>query len=154
MFVQFRRQVNYSVQHYILLFQPMNTEMTFRYLALENENSSPWKSTSFETGGHTSSRRRHTGVGVITGVPECRLDVEIGQIVFDYHPLYTWEHVHAQNLRQVVTAYRTEMSRDQVNACIERVSVFCKYGSGLTNLCIKNLPAIRPIYIVFFSLLR
>uniref|UniRef100_A0A183AS51 CC2D2AN-C2 domain-containing protein n=1 Tax=Echinostoma caproni TaxID=27848 RepID=A0A183AS51_9TREM len=100
---------------------PMTTEMTFRYLALENDNASFGKSMSWNFGRTTLSRRRNTGVGVLSGLPECRLDVEIRQVVFDFHPLYTWEHVHAQNLRQIVMAYQTQNSRDQVNACIERL---------------------------------
>ncbi|KAA3675212.1 uncharacterized protein DEA37_0007504 [Paragonimus westermani] len=46
--------------------------------------------------------------------------VELHLLKFDFHPLYSWEHVYAQNLQDVVQAYENEVARDQVNACIQR----------------------------------
>ncbi|VDO99035.1 unnamed protein product [Schistosoma mattheei] len=51
---------------------------------------------------------------------EYRLHVDIRRVTFDFHPLFSLEHVHVQNLRQIIQAYELTLSRDQVNACIQR----------------------------------
>ncbi|XP_018652773.1 hypothetical protein Smp_143910 [Schistosoma mansoni] len=53
---------------------------------------------------------------------EYRLYVNIQRIIFDYHPLFSLEHVYTQNLRQIIQAYELTLSKDQVNACIQRIS--------------------------------
>ncbi|CAL8075271.1 unnamed protein product [Calicophoron daubneyi] len=95
---------------------PLSTEAMRMYFGTTTDQTGP--------ATNRSSRflhRRSAGVGVINAAEDCRLEVEIHELRFEFHPLYTWEHVYAQNLKQVVIAYEAEMARDQVNACIQRI---------------------------------
>ncbi|VDQ04017.1 unnamed protein product [Trichobilharzia regenti] len=96
----------------IFYVQPLSPEMTQNYFSMQSEGSNCQNQSTFAL---NLSRNKQAG-------KECRLDVDIRRITFDFHPLFSLEHVYAQNLRQIVQAYELALSRDQVNACIQRVS--------------------------------
>ncbi|TNN06072.1 Coiled-coil and C2 domain-containing protein, partial [Schistosoma japonicum] len=95
---------------------PLSHEMTLHYL-----NS---KSRSLQLQSHptTLSCKQNSWLHNNDSIPECRLQVDIRRITFDFHSLFSLEHVHAQNLRQIIQVYELTLSRDQVNACIQRIN--------------------------------
>ncbi|KAF5399573.1 hypothetical protein PHET_07208 [Paragonimus heterotremus] len=96
---------------------PLSFETLRHYLASThkcNDLPYPYNAT---LGGR---RRRVSGIGILHGSSVRLLEVELHLLKFDFHPLYSWEHLYAQNLQEVVQAYENEVARDQVNACIQR----------------------------------
>ncbi|KAH8857544.1 Coiled-coil and C2 domain-containing protein 2A [Schistosoma japonicum] len=95
---------------------PLSHEMTLNYL---NSKSRSLQSQSLPT---TLSCKQNSWLHNNDNIPECRLQVDIRRITFDFHSLFSLEHVHAQNLRQIIQVYELTLSRDQVNACIQRIN--------------------------------
>ncbi|KAF8563415.1 hypothetical protein P879_10069, partial [Paragonimus westermani] len=97
---------------------PLSCENLRHYLAsTQKYNELPYPKNA-TLGGRL---RRAPGIGVLHGSSVHLLQVELHLLKFDFHPLYSWEHLYAQNLQEVVQAYENEVARDQVNACIQRI---------------------------------
>ncbi|VDP19706.1 unnamed protein product [Schistosoma margrebowiei] len=97
---------------------PMSFEMTQNLFNMESKGlTSQNLSTSLSQSKHIGLLNNNNN-----GNTEYRLHVDIRRVTFDFHPLFSLEHVHVQNLRQIIQAYELTLSRDQVNACIQRVS--------------------------------
>ncbi|KAF7253099.1 hypothetical protein EG68_08515 [Paragonimus skrjabini miyazakii] len=97
---------------------PLSCEALRHYLASTHKcNDLPYPNNA-TLGGR---RRRASGIGVLHDSSVRLLEVELHLLKFDFHPLYSWEHLYAQNLQEVVQAYENELARDQVNACIQRI---------------------------------
>ncbi|CAH8536677.1 unnamed protein product [Schistosoma turkestanicum] len=99
----------------IFYVPPLSFEMTQHLFNMESRGLVTSKNLS-TTAVSLSQRNKHDHS------VECRLHVDIRRITFDFHPIFSLEHVHAQNLRQIIHAYELTLSRDQVNACIQRIS--------------------------------
>ncbi|CAH8861256.1 unnamed protein product [Trichobilharzia szidati] len=117
----------------IFYVQPLSPEMTQNYFNMQSEGSN---CQHLSTSALNLSRNKQAGVRPID--KECRLDVDIRRITFDFHPLFSLEHVYAQNLRQIVKAYELALSRDQVNACIQRISALKRALKQLEGKRIAN----------------
>ncbi|KAK4468063.1 hypothetical protein MN116_008237 [Schistosoma mekongi] len=94
---------------------PLSHEMTLNYLNIKSQNL---KLQTLSTLPCKQDKWMHNN----DNITEYRLHVDIRRIRFDFHPLFSIEHVHAQNLRQLIQAYEVTLSRDQVNACIQRIN--------------------------------
>uniref|UniRef100_A0A095AUR8 Coiled-coil and C2 domain-containing protein 2A n=1 Tax=Schistosoma haematobium TaxID=6185 RepID=A0A095AUR8_SCHHA len=96
---------------------PMSFEMTQNLFNMES------KGLTSQNLSATLSQCKHIGLlNNNNGNTEYRLHVDIRRVTFDFHPLFSLEHVHVQNLRQIIQAYELTLSRDQVNACIQRIN--------------------------------
>ncbi|VDP24959.1 unnamed protein product, partial [Schistosoma curassoni] len=96
---------------------PMSFEMTQNLFNMES------KGLTSQNLSTNLTQCKHIGLfNNNNGNTEYRLHVDIRRVTFDFHPLFSLEHVHVQNLRQIIQAYELTLSRDQVNACIQRVS--------------------------------
>ncbi|CAI2731745.1 unnamed protein product [Schistosoma spindalis] len=93
---------------------PMSFEMTQNFFNIESQNLS----TTLSQCKHIDLLNNNNN----NGNGEYRLHVDIRRVIFDFHPLFSIEHVHVQNLRQIIQAYELTLSRDQVNACIQRIN--------------------------------
>ncbi|CAH8602000.1 unnamed protein product [Heterobilharzia americana] len=119
----------------IFYVHPLSPELTHNYF-LSSSQADSLKSQHLSGSGLNLSRFGKTGAGTMD--TDCRLDVDIRQIAFDFHPLFSLEHVHAQNLRQIVQIYELTLSRDQVNACIQRISALKRALRQLEGKRIAN----------------
>ncbi|CAH8585133.1 unnamed protein product [Schistosoma intercalatum] len=96
---------------------PMSFEMTQNLFNMES------KGLTSENLSTALTQCKHIGLfNNNNGNTEYRLHVDIRRVTFDFHPLFSLEHVHVQNLRQIIQAYELTLSRDQVNACIQRIN--------------------------------
>ncbi|CAH8625096.1 unnamed protein product [Schistosoma rodhaini] len=102
----------------IFYVHPMSFEMIQNLFNMESKGLTTQNAlTSLSQYKHISSFNHDNNNNV-----EYRLYVNIQRIIFDYHPLFSLEHVYTQNLRQIIQAYELTLSKDQVNACIQRIS--------------------------------
>ncbi|KAL3316977.1 Serine/threonine-protein phosphatase 2A 56 kDa regulatory subunit alpha isoform [Cichlidogyrus casuarinus] len=108
---------------------PMETAVVKRYLLSQNAYLTD---TDKDDAHHNvramtaSLRRRHGSAGAVLPMPlsdaqQMRLEVELKNLQFEFHPLFTEEHIHAQNLIQLFAIYNQEMARDQTTACKQRI---------------------------------